>query len=269
MTDVWSTVDTLDLVTQDRLAEVLETRAADPRQRAMRMAFLSEVVFPDEAQVLEVGCGTGALTRLIATWPNVATVVAVDPARSLLDKARDLSQTLSNISYQVADGRTLPFDDACFDVVVFDSTLCHVPEPERALAEAHRVLRRGGLLAAFDGDYATATVAIGDHDPLENCVEVMIRNSVHDRMLVRKLPMLARIAGFDVLSTGSHGYVESDHPDYMLTVIDRGADMLLASGIVGADAAEALKAEARRRAERGTFFGHVAYGSMLAKKAMK
>jgi SAM-dependent methyltransferase len=77
--------------------------------------------------------------------------------------------------------RSLPFADETFDVAVFDSTLSHVSEPDRALAEVFRVLRPDGWLAAFDGDYATTTVALGDHDPLQVCVDAMMASSVNDR----------------------------------------------------------------------------------------
>ena len=50
----------------------------------------------------------------------------------------------------------------------------------------------------------------------------------------------------------------------MLTIIDRGADALAAAGHVGEPAAEALKAEARRRVTAGEFFGHIAYASLIA-----
>jgi hypothetical protein len=52
----------------------------------------------------------------------------------------------------------------------------------------------------------------------------------------------------------------------MLTVIDRGADMLRAAGKIGDELAEALKAEARRRVAAGGFFGHIAYSSVLARR---
>jgi hypothetical protein len=59
MPDVWATVSELDTATQERLADVLETRGANPQQQAMRRAFLAEIALPDQARVLEVGCGTG------------------------------------------------------------------------------------------------------------------------------------------------------------------------------------------------------------------
>jgi SAM-dependent methyltransferase len=263
MPDVWATYADLDATTQERLAGVLETRGADPKQQEMRRAFLAGVELPSSADVLEVGCGTGVLTRVLAALPRVRTVVGVDLAESLVEKARELAPGLR---FEQADARSLPFADASFDVVVFDSTLSHVPEPERALGEASRVLRPGGLLAAFDGDYATTTVALDEHDPLQTCVATMMAGSVTDRRIMRRLPALLRDRGLEIVHTGSHGYVEAGDGGYMLTILDRGADILQASGTIGEDLAAALKAEARRRAAAGRFFGHIAYASVIARR---
>jgi ubiquinone/menaquinone biosynthesis C-methylase UbiE len=265
MPDVWSSLTDLDTATQDRLAAVLETRGADPQQQAMRRAFLGDTPFPAHAVALDVGCGTGVLTRMLARLPRVDRVIGVDPVSSLLDKARELAADLSNVSFQQADGRSLPFADESFDVVVFDSTLSHIPGPEHALAEAYRVLRPMGWLGIFDGDYATTTVALGDHDPLQACVETMMTNSVNDRWLVRRLTALVRGANFEPVAFRSQGIVETSG-GYMLTIIDRGVDLLHASGQIGGVSAEALKAEARRRIEDGSFFGHIAYASLTACK---
>ncbi len=264
--DVWSTVASLDAAAQERLAGVLETRGADPRQQAMRRVFLADVPFPLGARVLDIGCGTGVLTRVIAGMPGIGSVIGVDPAPSLLAKARQLSPGLNNITFEEADGRDLSFDNQTFDAAIFDSTLSHVPGPERALAEAHRVLKPGGILGVFDGDYATTTVALGSFDPLQVCVEAMMASSVNDRWVVRRLPGLVRACGFKVIGSRSHGYVEAGEGSYMLTVIDRGVDLLSGRGQIGDETALALKAEARRRVAAGTFFGHIAYGSLVAQK---
>jgi ubiquinone/menaquinone biosynthesis C-methylase UbiE len=227
---------------------------------------LSDIEFPDGARVLEVGCGTGVLSRILARWPGVRSVVGVDSAPSLLAKAAALAAPLGNIEFRQADACALPFAPETFDLVAFDSTLCHVPGLERALFEAFRVLRPGGWLAAFDGDYATATVALDDHDPLQACVDATMLNSVHDRRVMRRLPSLARKAGFQPMRFRSHGFADTEGGPYMLSVIDRGVDILRSGGRISEATASALKAEARKRAEAGTFFGHIAYASLIARK---
>jgi ubiquinone/menaquinone biosynthesis C-methylase UbiE len=107
---------------------------ADRQQQELRRTFLADIQFPPHARVLEVGCGTGVLTRVISRWPEVGEVLGVDPAPSLLSKARTLATDLPNIRFEEADGRALPFDPQSFDVVVFDSTLSHVPAPEHGRA---------------------------------------------------------------------------------------------------------------------------------------
>jgi SAM-dependent methyltransferase len=266
MADVWAGVAELEPAAQERLAAVLETRGADARQQSLRRLFLADAGFRPQSRVLEVGCGTGVLTRVLARRPEVAEVVGVDVAPTLLARARELAAGLANVEFAEGDARALPFEDEGFDAVVFDSTLTHVPRPEEALAEAARVLRAGGRLAVFDGDYATTTVALGDHDPLQTCVDAMMAGSVHDRWLVRRLPALVAGAGLELVAFRSHGYLE-DGAGYMLTVIDRGADLLAAAGRIGAATAAALKAEARGRVEAGSFFGHIAYASLVASKA--
>ena len=266
MPDVWNTFNELDASTQARLAEVLEIRAADSRQQAMRRAFLSSIDFPAAARVLEVGCGTGVLTRMLARCPGVADVVGLDRGLSLIERARELSADFSNVTYREGDGELLSIDDETFDVVVFDSVLCHMTAPDRALGEAFRVLAPLGRLAVFDGDYATTTVAVGNHDPLQTCVEAMMAESLQDRWLVRRLPALVRGPGYEVTNFQSHGFVDVFDGAYMLTIVDRGADMLAADGRIDRALAAGMKAEARRRVAEHSFFGHIAYASLTARK---
>jgi ubiquinone/menaquinone biosynthesis C-methylase UbiE len=268
MADVWTSVRDLDQATQERLADVLEKRGADPQQQAMRREFLRGVSFPRGAHVLDIGCGTGVLTRVLARWPDMASVVGVDPAPALVEKARAAASELRNVTFEEGDGRSLAFREAAFQVVATDSTLSHVPEPERAIEESFRVLRPGGCLAVFDGDYATTTVALTDHDPLQACVDAMMANSVADRRVMRRLASVVAARGFEVLSFRSFGFAETGDEGYMLTVVDRGADILCAQGHIAKETAAALKEEARVRLRAGRFFGHIAYAGLVARKPM-
>ena len=96
------------------------------------------------------------------------------------------------LSFQEADGKALPFPASTFDVVVLHTVLTHVPGPDALLAEVCRVLRPQGSVGIGDGDFSTATVAIGEDDPLQTCVDAFVENFVHDPWLVRRLSALAR-----------------------------------------------------------------------------
>jgi ubiquinone/menaquinone biosynthesis C-methylase UbiE len=139
--------------------------AADLLQRGILKDFVSEIIFPEEAIVLEIGCGTGAITRFLVRLPQVSQALGIDPSPVFITKARELAGQLGSLSFQEGDGRSLASEDRTFDAVLFHTALCHIPRPEEALAEALRVLRPGGCLAVFDGDYASTSLAAGNFDP--------------------------------------------------------------------------------------------------------
>lgn len=267
MPDVYLTIADAEPAVIEELARVLELRAADPQQQAMRDTYFSDLDLDDGTLALEVGCGTGAVTRALASLPATGPVVGVDPSPGFLAAARELSAGISDIDFVEGDAKALPFEDGSFDAVVFHTTLCHVPDPDVALGEALRVLRAGGRLAVFDGDYATATCASGDADPLQAFVDAMLETHLYDRWFARRLPQLVLEAGFEIERLRGHSYVEApSSAGYMLALVDRGAASLTASGTLGEEAAEAMRAEARRRSDAGEFFGHIAYVSVVARK---
>jgi SAM-dependent methyltransferase len=102
---------------------------------------------------LDVGCGTGILTRTILELASPDEVVGVDPADGFLAHARTRSAD-PRARFETADARALPFEDGTFDVVVSGLVLNFVPEPEKALSEMLRLTRAGGTVAAYVWDYA-------------------------------------------------------------------------------------------------------------------
>jgi ubiquinone/menaquinone biosynthesis C-methylase UbiE len=255
MPDVYLTIAQAPAVLQNQLADVLELRAADAQQRAMLETYLSGLPLKG-ARVLEIGCGTGAICRRLAR--DAASVTGIDPSPVFVERARALAP---GIRFEVADGAELPFADGSFDVVICHTVLCHVADCAAVLREARRVATRLGV---FDGDYATTTVATRDHDPLQACADATVAALVHDRWLVRRLPQLLDATGWTLTHQAAHGYTETRDPVYGLTLVDRGAGLLVAARTIGEETAEALKAEARRRVAAGTYYTHINYASFLA-----
>ena len=266
MPDPYASIAEKDESLQTMLADVLELRAADERQQEMLGSFLSSLNLNGNTTALEIGCGTGPISRALLELDAVSSVTGIDPSPVFISYANKLSEALSNITFVTGDARNLDFQDESFDLVMFYTTLCHVPSPEVALAEAVRVLRPGGTLAIFDGDYTTATVATSEFDPLQTAVDMMTRNFVENIWMARQLPKTLRSLGLNVETFSSNGYTKVNDASYFLTLIDRGADLLVNTGGIGEQLSETLRAEAKRRIEQGEFFGHISYINAISTK---
>jgi len=94
MPDVYATITQAERAVQERLADVIELRAADPLYQKMVRNYLSEIGFTLGTRSLEIGCGTGFVTRTLAQWPNVEHALGVDPSPVFIDRARKLAEEL-------------------------------------------------------------------------------------------------------------------------------------------------------------------------------
>jgi ubiquinone/menaquinone biosynthesis C-methylase UbiE len=98
-------------------------------------------------RVLDVACGTGVVTRLLANKVGSAgQVVGFDLNAAMLERARASGETAAAIEWRLGDATDMPFADATFDRVICQHGLQFIPNKAAALAEMHRVLTdRGGV----------------------------------------------------------------------------------------------------------------------------
>jgi len=266
--DPWAAVTETPAEVLEKLANILEVRAANPQQKTMRDVYFKDIKIPTgtKIRVLEVGSGTGAVTRALATLPGVESVVGLDPSPFFVKKAIQLNQN-QNVSFVVGDGLKLPYEDNSFDLIVFHTTLCHVLDPGLALKEAFRVLRSGGWVAVFDGNYIKTKIGGDESGRLQTAADAAMAAYVTHRDLISKLDSMVHTAGFEVKKKRTFRYEESGkNVEYMLSVATRGADAMLDSGQIKAHEAEALKQEANRLAKDGKFQGSIEYASFVAQK---
>ena len=92
--------------------------------------------------VLDICCGTGNLVRAVAA--RGGRVTGIDFAPTMIEIARS---KVAGADFQVGDAEALPFPNQSFDIALCSFGLWHMSEPDRALAEAARVLKAGGVYA--------------------------------------------------------------------------------------------------------------------------
>ena len=96
-------------------------------------------------EVLEIATGPGLLARHVA--PATRRMIATDYSDGMIAQAKK-GESISNLTFEVADAMNLPYGNASFDAVIIANALHIVPDPEKVLCEIDRVLRPGGLLIA-------------------------------------------------------------------------------------------------------------------------
>lgn len=100
--------------------------------------------------VADIGCGEGYLTLEAARWAR--TVVGIDRSDAVLERAKELAarRHATNVQWKKGDLARLPLRDASMDVALLSQALHHASDPERALAEAARILRPGGSVILLE-----------------------------------------------------------------------------------------------------------------------
>lgn len=121
--------------------------------RPVAQAFVRRLGVPAGREWLDVGCGTGALTETVLAMTDPARVTGVDRSEAFVDLARARIGDV-RATFQVGDAQLLPLPDHGVDVAVSGLVLNFVPDPPQAVAEIMRVLRPGGVAAAYVWDYA-------------------------------------------------------------------------------------------------------------------
>lgn len=114
-------------------------------------AFIDWLLPPPALRWVDIGCGNGAFTQLLVDHCAPIAVEGVDPSDGQLAFARERLAT-SVATFRQGDAMALPFADGTFDVAVMALVLFFIPDPTRGVAELARVVRPGGLAAAYVWD---------------------------------------------------------------------------------------------------------------------
>jgi len=271
--DLYSRTEELDAQTLAGIADVLELRGRHPQQAAIRAAYLDLIPNWMGRRVLEIGCGTGVVSREITRRVGpTGSVLALDPCRAFLDHAERLAaaEVLGNLTFREADARCLDLADDDFDVAVAVTVLCHVPGREAVLQELRRIVRPGGSVLVMDGDYASNQLAHPDRALTDRIVDAWRGQVVDDPLLVRRLGPLLAEAGLIVEAVRGHVHVELGRVDEATSFIWQWSlfalKQALAAGALTEAEGDGWLAQLRHLHAEGGLFGSVNYVSVLARR---
>lgn len=116
-------------------------------------AFIDWLGAPAGGRWLDVGCGNGAFTEMVSQRCQPQGIVGIDPSPEQLAFARARAST-AQAEYVQGDAMALPYGPAQFDVAVMPLVIFFLTDPALGVAEMARVVRPGGLVAAYSWDMA-------------------------------------------------------------------------------------------------------------------
>lgn len=169
----------------------LKQQAEDSRE--YRHALYDKVDLKNKKEILDVGCGTGAVTLDIAQSTS-GNVTGIDIDSEKLGEAEKVLSNIPNIKLMEADVLDLPFEDETFDLVVFTVVLIYIKDQLKALNEMARVTKKDGyVMATLEPDYASYISY--PEDPITPLVTKNMEYLGADIFTGRKLKFLFSSAG--------------------------------------------------------------------------
>jgi ubiquinone/menaquinone biosynthesis C-methylase UbiE len=127
----------------------------------------NQIKFPEDARVLELGCGNALLWRSnLSRIPNHSHIILSDFSEGMLNDAKNvLNDSVDKFEFKVINADQIPYSDGLFDIVIANYMLYHIPDLDKALSEISRVLKTSGTFyaATFGLDYMKELTELVSH----------------------------------------------------------------------------------------------------------
>jgi ubiquinone/menaquinone biosynthesis C-methylase UbiE len=258
--DIFSDVDKADDATLNRIVKRLEAREEHPQIAQWRKEYIHKFQLCSAGQILENGCGTGVVTRLLARETelpvqlfgsdNSAALIAVARQRAIEEGLQD------RIAYTVTDAHALDFEDASFDVVIADTLISHVVDPNKVTAEIARVVKPDGIAVIFDGDYTSLSFAYTPDPGLGKAMDEALRLTAYTNPnIMRDLPRMLRDYEMELITLVPYALVEIGAARDRLSFIETHTRRTSQTGLVTAKQMETWLAWQYQAMQEGYFFG--------------
>ena len=269
--DIFQAIGSLDQEGVQRIIDRLEFRGNDEKFVAMRETYLDQMKLASDADVLDLGCGTGVVARSLASRDGFSgKIVGVDFSPELIAAAQQLAEKegLSDrIQFRASDATALEDEDESFDAVILHTLVSHVPDPVAVVSEAGRVARTGSSIAIFDGDYASLTFATGDHRADAEMVDAILDTVVANPYVMREMPSILKDQGLEIEGFTPDILAEAGASNFFSSLAESYVPMVIQSQTAPEARANDWLDAFRETVELSTSFASCNYFTYLARRA--
>jgi ubiquinone/menaquinone biosynthesis C-methylase UbiE len=268
--DPYRITDKLEDALLDVIVLRLEARGNHWFFQKVLREYLDAMDIDSAGTVVDMGCGTGVAARTIARRANFSgRVTGIDLSPYLVEAAKRLAKEEGlgrRVEFRSGDTRDMDFPDGKFDAVVAHTLVSHVQEALAVIKEAGRVVKPGGLIAIFDGDYASMTFALDDPLQSKRYDEVLINALMTSPRVMRQMPRLIQQADLEMVRTFSYIMAEVGEGDFWLSAIDSFEKLAPKSGAMTESEATSWANALHNASDEGVFFGASNYYTYIARR---
>ena len=233
---LWRDTVGLDAIQARELAGRLELRAKAQDEIEARAAYLGLLGVAEGDRVLDVGCGSGVVTRELARRVGPSgRAVGVDPSPAFLAIAHELAEAEGlggRVEFHEGSALALPFADGAFDIAITVTALSHTPGAESAIPELARVVRPAGRMGVFDLDTDMTSVTHPDRALTRRIVAAASDATAVDGWLSRRLPLLFVRAGLQDVRVRGFFPLETDPRGFYAGMMERAVDTAVTTGAI-------------------------------------
>jgi SAM-dependent methyltransferase len=269
-TDVWGRTADIDDGALAVMAARLENRGKHPFFRGVIADYIRDIELERIAHALEIGCGTGVVSRRLADTPGFrGSITATDMSAYLIEAAHRHAAAEgvdARITFEVGSATELRAGDGAYDLVIAHTLFSHAADPVAILKECARVLRPDGRLLIFDRDFASSALSLDDHVADEINIADVARAFAAQPFIMRQLPRLFAKMGFSLESHRSYVIADVGQAEFFAENLSTWRRLLPVSGVIGKEAADLLMDGLDAASAAGTLFWANNFYTFIARK---